>query len=96
MKILSPMGTLDTSSYNIPNDLRASMINIGVLQSLYIDTNIPFDEFIRTIIINKGGGFLPKPEINTISQDPMKKTDLNKLLNKLSEKLDKEMRYIYE
>lgn len=55
MKILSPMGTLDTSSYNIPNDLRASMINIGVLQSLYIDTNIPFDEFIRTIIINKGG-----------------------------------------
>lgn len=95
VKILSPMGTLDTSSYNIPNDLRTGMINIGVLQSLYTDTNIPFDEFIRTIIINKGR-LLPKPEINTLSQDPMEKIDLNKLLNKLSEELDKEIRYIYE
>lgn len=91
VKILSPMGTLDTSSYNIPNDLRAGMINIGVLQSLYNNTNIPFDEFMRTIIINKKL-FLPKPEINTIHQDPMEKIDLNKLLNKLSEELDKEMR----
>lgn len=89
VKILSPMGTLDTSSYNIPNDLRASTINITVLPSLYTDTNIPFDEFIRTIIINKGR-FLPKPETNTISQDPMEKTDLNKLLNKLSEELERE------
>ena len=78
VKILSPMGTLDTSSYNIPNDLRAGTINIEVLQSLYDDTNIPFDEFIRTIIINKKL-FLPKPETITISQDPMEKTDLNKL-----------------
>ena len=54
VKILSPMGTLDTFSYNIPNDLRVGMINIGVLQSLYTDANIPFDEFMRTIIINKG------------------------------------------
>lgn len=93
VKILSPMGTLDTSSYNIPKDLRAGIINIGVLQSLYTDTNIPFDEFMRTIIINKGK-FVSKPEINTITQDPMEKIDLNKLLNKLSEELDKEMRYI--
>ena len=91
VKILSPMGTLDTSSYNIPNDLRAGTINIEVLQSLYDDTNIPFDEFIRTIIINKSR-FLPKPEINTISQDPLENVDLNKLLNKLSEELDKEGR----
>ena len=91
VKILSPMGTLDTSSYNIPNDLRASTINITVLPSLYTDTNIPFDEFIRTIIINKGR-FLPKPETNTINQDPMEKTDLNKLLNKLSEELERERR----
>lgn len=89
VKILSPMGTLDTSSYNIPNDLRAGTINIEVLQSLYTDTNIPFDEFIRTIIINKGR-FLPKPETNTINQDHMEKTDLNKLLNKLSEELERE------
>ena len=78
VKILSPMGTLDTSSYNIPNDLRAVTINIEVLQSLYDDTNIPFDEFIRTIIINKSS-FLPKTETITIIQDPMEKTDLNKL-----------------
>lgn len=91
VKILSPMGTRDTFSYNIPNDLRAATINIEVLQSLYNDTNIPFDEFIRTFIINKGR-FLSKPETNTLSQDPMKKIDLNKLLNKLSEELDKEMR----
>ena len=78
VKILSPMGTLNTSSYNIPNDLRAGTINIEVLQSLYDDTNIAFDEFIRTIIINKSS-FLPKTETNTIIQDPMEKTDLNKL-----------------
>ena len=89
VKILSPMGTLDTSSYNIPNDLRAGTINIEVLQSLYDDTNIPFDEFIRTIIINKER-FLPTTETITISQDPMEKTDLNKLLNKLSEELERE------
>lgn len=87
VKILSPMGTLDTSSYSIPNDLRAGIINIGVLQSLYDDTNIPFDEFIRTLIINKGK-FLSKPETITIKQDPLEKIDLNKL----SEELDKEMR----
>ena len=91
VKILSPMGTLDTSSYNIPNDLRAATINIEVLQSLYDDTNIPFDEFIRTIIINKEL-FLPTTETITISQDPMEKTDLNKLLNKLSEELERERR----
>ena len=78
VKILSPMGTLDTSSYNIPNGLRAGTINIEVLQSLYNDTNIPFDDFIRTIIINKGK-FVSKSEINIITQDPMEKTDLNKL-----------------
>ena len=89
VKILSPMGTLDTSSYNIPNDLRAGTINIEVLQSLYDDTHIPFDEFIRTIIINKEL-FLPTTETNTINQDPMEKTDLNKLLNKLSEELERE------
>lgn len=91
VKILSPMGTLDTFSYNIPNDLRAGTINIEVLQSLYDDTNIPFDEFIRTIIINKKL-FLPTTETITISQDPMEKTDLNKLLNKLSEELERERR----
>jgi len=78
VKILSPMGTPDTSSYNIPNDLRASMINIEVLQSLYDDNNIPFDEFIRTIIINKGK-FLSKPDTIIITQDPLKNIDLNKL-----------------
>ena len=64
VKILSPMGTLDTSSYNIPNDLRAGMINIGILQSLYDNTNIPFDEFIRTIIINKGGYYPNRKQIH--------------------------------
>lgn len=85
VKILSPMGTLDTSSYNIPNDLRAGMINIGVLQSLYNDTNIPFDEFIRTIIINKGR-FLSKPTTITITQDPLENIDLNKLPEELGKK----------
>lgn len=79
VKILSPMGTLDTSSYNIPNDLRAITINIGVLQSLYNDTNIPFNEFIRTIIINKGK-FVSKPATITVTQDPLENIDLNKLL----------------
>lgn len=87
VKTLSPMGTLDIYSYNIPNDLRAGMINIGVLQSLYTDTNIPFDEFIRTIIINKGR-FVSKPATITVTQDPLENIDLNKL----AEELDKEMR----
>lgn len=86
VKNLSPMGTLDTYSYNIPNDLREGIINTEVLQSLYDNTNIPFDEFIETIIINKEL-FLPKPEPITITQDPLENIDINKLFEELSKEM---------
>lgn len=82
VKILSPMGTLDTCPYDIPNDLKRGIINTGVLQSLYNDINISFDELIKTIIINKEL-ILIRPEPITITQCPLKNTDLNKLFEEL-------------
>ena len=76
------MGTLDTCPYDIPNDLKRGIINTGVLQSLYNDINISFDELIKTIIINKEL-ILIRPEPITITQGPLKNTDLNKLFEEL-------------
>ena len=79
---LSPMGTLDTYSYNIPKELRGCFINRwNLLNYLYNGTNVTFDEFIKTLIIIKG--MLVKPKKYNNTPTPLENIDVNKLYNKL-------------
>ena len=79
---LSPMGTLDTHSYNIPKEFRWYTVNVGLLNSLYADTNVTFDEFIKTLIINKGGLLATEPEKYNNFVAPFDTIiDVNKLYN---------------